>query len=63
MYTMPCGKYPTNFSNLQSLALILCNIIVRYQMVGRTTVSKADVHSGEVFFGRRVLAAAAVYLG
>lgn len=62
MCTIFCGKYPTQI--LKSLAPIFCNIVIRYnQTVGRTSFSKADVCLEEVFLGRTVLAAAAVYLG
>lgn len=62
MCTIFCGKYPTQM--LKSLALVFCNIVIRYnQTVGRTSLSKADVRLEEVFLGRTVPAAAAVYLG
>lgn len=62
MCTIFCGKHPTQI--LKSLTLIFCNIVIRYnQTVGRLSLSKADVRLEEVFLGRTVLAAAAVYLG
>lgn len=62
MCTIFCGKYPTQI--LKSLALIFCNVVIRYnQTVGRLALSKADMCLEEVFLGRMVLAAAAVYLG